>query len=168
MNDQQTWVRAVRAAHDIYDQLSPEKRAGIDTLIDRVMELKEDLVEQTLSAGSSSICRSCGGRCCLNGKYHVSVLDLLAYRITDTEPVVPDFSAHPACPYGRENGCLMPPRFRPMTCVVFNCDLIEERMNVAERSSLAECEQLLRKTIAQANRLAGFRLDRSLLLSCEA
>jgi hypothetical protein len=168
VNDQQTWTRAVQAASGIYEHLSPKNRAGLDTLINQIMHLKDELVEQALSVDSASICRSCGGRCCLNGKYHVSVLDLLAYRIAATEPVVPGFNAHPACPYGSEHGCLMPPRFRPMACVVFNCELIEGQMSAAKRRAISECEQFLRETIKQANKVAGCRLDRPLLLSCEA
>lgn len=166
MDDQQTWAQAVETASRYYEHLSTKVRAELDALINEIMRLKEQLSEQTLSAGSAHICRTCGGKCCLNGKYHVSVLDLLAYRNTLLEPVVPDFTAYPHCPYSGESGCLMPPRFRPMTCVVFNCDLIENQMKPRQCEALYECENQLRESIRQACRIAGRRLDRALLLSC--
>jgi len=168
VDDTQRWIQAVAAEGDSYERLPAGTRGQLDELIGRIMRLKEELVERALLAGSASICRRCAGKCCLNGKYHVSVLDLLAYRASETEVVLPDFSAAPSCPYSGDSGCLMPPRFRPMTCVVFNCELIEGTMPPPERSALYECEGLLRDTIAQANRVAGRRLDRALLFSCDA
>ncbi|HEX9079062.1 MAG TPA: hypothetical protein VF795_05700 [Desulfuromonadaceae bacterium] len=167
MNDLQRWDRAVKAADGTYDALPAETRTGLDTLIGQIMGLKEELVERVLMAGSASICRTCSGQCCRNGKYHVTVLDLLAYRRSGTEPVVPDFSASPACPYSGASGCRMPPRFRPLTCVVFNCELVEEMLGPDERTALYAGERLLRGATAQANRLAGQRLDRALLLWCD-
>ena len=167
MNDQQRWDRAVKAADSDYEHLTPETRLQLDALLGQIMRFKEDLVERTRAAGSASICRTCAGQCCRNGKYHVSVLDLLAYRSSGTEPVVPDFSAHPACPYSGESGCRMPPRFRPMTCVVFNCEPVEERMDQDGRTALYAEEKLLRDAIVRANRVSGRRLDRALLLWCD-
>jgi hypothetical protein len=167
VDDQQRWDQAVKAADSDYEGLDSATRAQLAVLIGQIMRLKEGLVDQVLAAGSASICRECAGQCCLNGKYHVSVLDLLAYRIEGAEPVVPDFTAVPACPYSGTAGCRMPPRFRPMTCVVFNCELVEERVGQDERAALCATENLLREAIAQANRVAGRRLDRALLLSCD-
>ncbi len=84
MDDQRKWNRAVKAADSAYEGLDPGTRAELDTVIGQIMRLKEDLLEQTLAAGGASICRACAGQCCLNGKYHVSVLDLLAYRRDET------------------------------------------------------------------------------------
>lgn len=168
MDDTQRWKQAVAAEGDSYDRLPAGTRGELDEVLEQIMRFKEELVERTLLAGSASICRTCAGKCCLNGKYHVSVLDLLAYRASSTREVQPDFSAAPTCPYSGDSGCLMPPRFRPMTCVVFNCELVEEAMPEPERTALYECEGLLRDAIARANRIAGRRLDRALLFSCDA
>ena len=167
MNDQQIWNQAVKAADNKYEGLDSATRVKLDALIVQIMRLKENLLEQTFAIGSASICRACAGQCCLKGKYHVSALDLLAYRMDGTEPVVPDFTRSPACPYSGETGCLMPPRFRPMTCVVFNCEQVESRMGPDKRTALYASEKLLRDAIFQANRVAGGRLDRALLLSCD-
>lgn len=165
MDNQTTWANAVAAASRLYADLAVGTRAELDALIDRIMRLKKELLERTISADSASICRSCGGQCCLNGKYHFSLLDLLAYRKAAVEPVVPNFAASPACPYAGEAGCLMAPGFRPMTCVVFNCGLIEDRMTPAELTELYACERMLRRAIADAGQVVGQRLDRALLLS---
>ncbi|HEY4744455.1 MAG TPA: hypothetical protein VIH45_07330 [Desulfuromonadaceae bacterium] len=167
MSDQEQWDRAVKAAGSAYAQLPLETRGQLDGLIGQIMGIKEELVERTRAAGSASTCRTCAGQCCRNGKYHVSVLDLLAYCSSGTAPVVPDFGPGPVCPYSGESGCRMPPRFRPMTCVVFNCELIEDPMGPDERTALYAGEQRLRDAIARASRLTGQRLDRALLLSCD-
>lgn len=167
MDDQRTWAQAVDTTSNYYEKLPTTIRAELDAAINEIMRLKEQLSVLTLSAGSAHICRTCGGMCCLNGKYHVSILDLLAYRKTSVEPVVPDFTVHPHCPYSGSSGCLMPPRFRPMTCVVFNCELIENQMKPGQCETLYNCEKQLRDSIRQACRITGRRLDRTLLLSGE-
>jgi hypothetical protein len=167
MNDQQRWQRAGKAACLRYEQLPGDTGEGLEILVSRIMLLKEELLEQALAAGSASICRSCGGACCRNGKYHVSLLDLLAYRITRSEAVVPDFTKAPHCPYGGIGGCRMPPRFRPFTCVIFNCDAVEERMGADGRERFALAEQELRLAVKQVETLLGFRAGRALLLSCD-
>ena len=85
LDDQQRWEQGVAAAGAGYECLPAESRAELDQLIKRIMRLKEELVDRALSAGSASICRACAGQCCLNGKYHVSVLDMLAYRSSMAE-----------------------------------------------------------------------------------
>lgn len=168
MDDQRTWAQSVAAVSSYYERLPTAIRTELDAHINEIMRLKEQLSDLTLTAGGAQICRTCGGKCCLNGKYHFSALDLLAYRNTLIEPVVPDFSAHPCCPYSGESGCLMLPRFRPMTCVVFNCELIENQMMPSQCEALYACEKQLRESIRQASRITGRRLDRALLLSSDA
>jgi hypothetical protein len=167
VDDQQRWDRAVEATSRMYDGLPPETRARLDLLITRIMGLKEALVERVLAAGSLSICRACAGACCRSGRYHVSALDLLAFRSCEAEPVAPDFGTAPSCPYGGPEGCRMSPPFRPMTCVVFNCDLVEALMGQEDSAALYTDETLLRDAIVRASRLTGQRLDRPLLLWCD-
>jgi hypothetical protein len=165
VDDQQTWRRAKEAVEAICDRLSPVARGRLDQLLERIMALKQELFELSATAGSARICRECGGRCCLNGKYHVSVLDLVAYRCAGVAPVVPDFGKAPLCPYGGSKGCLMPPRFRSVTCLIFNCDLVEDRMEAANRKRFSVCERELRDAVAMADELLAYRAGRALLLS---
>jgi len=167
VNDQDAvWKQAVTAASKGYSGLPAAIRTELDGLLEEIMQLKQKLVDMAASTGSSAICRTCGGECCLLGRYHLSTLDLLAYRKTGVEPVIPDFSTAPACPYSDASGCLMPPRYRPVTCVIFNCQLIEDRLTPAERETFHGYESRLRAIVARAGRIHGDRTDRPLLLGC--
>jgi len=167
VEDQQKWQRASAAAFQTYRLLSGDARDALNALISSIMQLKQELFELALVAGGGDICRTCGGQCCLNGKYHVTVLDLLAYRAAGVEPVQPDFGKRPLCPYGGGEGCLMEPRFRSLTCLLFNCELLEERMDTESKQRFATVEQELRRAVTQADTLLGCRAGRALLLSCE-
>lgn len=166
MNDQKTWEQAVLTTSDWYFGLPSDKKAELDELLDEIMQFKQKLVELVTSSGSSSICRTCGGQCCLLGRYHFSVLDILAYRKTGVEPVIPDFTAKPTCPYSDVSGCLMSARYRPVTCVIFNCDSIEDRLSVEGCQSLNKYESSLRAAVTRAESLHDIRINRPLLLSC--
>lgn len=108
MDDQQTWQRALRAIDDWHRGLSEECRTQLGELIGRIMLLKEESLRLGLAAGSAEICRTCGGSCCRYGKYHVTILDLLAFRLNSIDPIA-NFDNFPFCPYGGDEGCLMPP-----------------------------------------------------------
>jgi hypothetical protein len=168
VDDQQKWQLSCAATFQGYELLPSDTRVGLDELIAGIMQFKQELFDLALAAGGGDICRTCGGQCCLNGKYHVSVLDLLAYRSAGVEPVKPDFGAHPLCPYGGEAGCSMTPRFRSMTCLIFNCEQLEERLGADDKQRFAEAERNLRSTVDQAEKLLGYRAGRALLLSGEA
>jgi hypothetical protein len=164
-NDQDNWEQASAAATAAYDALPRDRREELQRVITVIMGLKESLVTMVTAAGSGEVCRNCGGECCLLGKYHVSILDLLAYRITGTAPVVPNFGSHPACPYADSNGCLIAPRHRPLTCVVFNCQPVEELLSPEQLKAFYSQEAALREAIAAAAHIWGGRIDRPLLLS---
>ena len=165
MNDQAAWNQALTTTSGWYFDLPPDSRLELDGLIEEIMQIKQKLVDLVTASGSSTICRNCGGMCCLLGKYHFSVLDLLAYRKSGNNPPVPDFTSSPACPYSDTSGCSMSPRYRPTTCVIFNCQLIEERLTPAERTTFRDLETKLRDTVAHTGRVHKIRLDRPLLLS---
>ena len=165
MNDQQAWQQALELTDRLYSGLSDPGRVRVDALVRQVMSLKLELLNLTLSVGSASVCRTCGGKCCLHGKYYVTLLDLLAYRINSVIAPVPDFAGQPGCPYGDSRGCCLEPGMRPMTCVIFNCELIEELMNAELMQRTTACERELRTTIAEVEQLAGIRFGRPALLA---
>jgi hypothetical protein len=166
VNDQAVWEQSIESVKIIYSGLSIGIAAELDGLIEDIMQLKQNLVELATSAGSSAICRTCFGECCRHGKYHVSVLDIMAYLKTGIEPISPDFSTNPTCPYSDIAGCIMAPDYRPMTCVVFNCQQVEELLTSAQQDAMFRFEQELRNAITRAGLITGMRLDRALLLSC--
>jgi len=166
VNDQAVWEQALATTASWYCGLPAAIRLELDRLLEEIMHLKQLLVDLVTASGSSAICRTCGGECCNLGKYHLSVLDILAYCKTGLAPLVPDFSSAPACPYSNASGCLMTAPYRPLTCVIFNCQSIEERLTATQRDSLQEYESRLRATVAHAGRIHNMRIDRPLLLSC--
>ncbi len=163
--DQQNWVYAVEAAKRKYEVLPAEVRCNLNIIVDEIMILKSCLLDLTLTAGSSDVCRDCGGKCCNNGKFHVSLLDLMAYLRTSAEPPAPDFEVSPLCPYGCSEGCLMKPGFRSVTCVIFNCEQVESLLKEPELLRLRDFEVRLKEKVIQAEHLLGFRVGRPLLLS---
>jgi len=163
--DHAVWEQAVTTASSWYRSLPADKATELDRLIMDIMQLKQNLVELAISAGSTEICRTCGGECCKHGKYHVSVLDTLAYLKTGATLLTPDFSTDPYCPYSDVSGCTMAPQYRPMTCVVFNCQQIEDQLAPARQETSHEYEQELRDAITRAGHITGRRLERPLLLS---
>jgi len=165
VNDQAAWDQAVATTRTKYTSLSPGTATELNNLLKKIMQLKQNLVELALAADSSNICRTCGGECCRFGKYHVTVLDILAYLKNGTKLVVPDFSSNPDCPYSDASGCTMAPGYRPLTCVVFNCQQVEKRLTSDQRGTFLTYEQDLREAVSKAGRITGLRLDRALLLS---
>ncbi len=166
VKDQALWEQALAATRNIYARLPPGCATELDGLIEEIMRLKQNLVELVIAAGSANICQACGGECCRYGRYHVSVLDIMAYLKSGAEPLTPDFSANPACPYSNLMGCTMAARFRPMTCVVFNCQQVEDLLSPLQMQIARGYEQELRDAIGRAGQISGQRLDRALLLSC--
>ena len=163
--DQQNWSHSVVTAKKQYELLPAEVRCNLNNIIDEIMILKSSLLDLTLAAGSSDACRDCGGKCCNNGKFYVSLLDLMAYLRTSAEPPVPDFEISPLCPYGCSEGCLMKPGFRSVTCVIFNCEQVESLLDESKLLRLRDFEIQLREKVIQAEKLIGIRLGRPLLLS---
>ena len=165
LEDKQNWVKAVESARIKYDHLPAGVKFSLNTIIDEIMRLKGELLGLTLDKGGAEICCNCGGICCNNGKFHISVLDLMAFFHTSTEPPAPDFGKSPLCPYGFSEGCSMMPRFRPVTCVIFNCELVDSLIEGDNLKRLHGCEKKIRDKISQAEQLLGFRVGRPLLLA---
>ena len=167
MDDQAVWVQGVSSVREWHAALPADRRQECDGLIDIVMELKQQLVDTVAAAGSGLICSRCGGECCRYGRYHVTALDVAAYIRCGITPVKPNFSSHSACPYSDASGCLMPPGLRPVTCVIFNCELIHERLTQDQDSRLHCLEQSLREAVSTLCRLFGGFLSRPLLLGVQ-
>ena len=161
MIDQEAWQRGVRLMEDIHGRLSPRARQQLGELLDSYRRRKGEML--ALTAGSSALCRDCGGQCCLNGKYRFSGLDLLA--LLEQAPLpAPDFVQKPLCPYGNAGGCCLKPPFRPLDCVLFICGAIEGALSETAINALALLEQELRLSVQQAEALLEQPVGRPLLL----
>jgi len=167
MNDHKAWERGVRLMEEIHDRLPCHARQQLGELLAGYRQRKGEMLALTLTAGSSQICRNCGGQCCLNGKYRFSGLDLLALLDQQASPPTPDFTQKPFCPYGDAAGCRMEPSLRPLDCVLFICESIEGLLGDAAANRLTLLERELRRSVKQAETLLERPLGQPLLLLAE-
>ena len=92
----------------------------------------------------------------MSGKYHVTVVDLLVYLVDEKELFVPRFGRG-VCPYLGSRGCQMAPAYRPLTCVIFNCELVEGLLDPLQKELLRDLEGELRGYYAGLEELFGRR-----------
>ena len=166
MTDRETWNLAVAAVAAEFALLPPSRKALLAELTESVKTCKKGLhaVAEGVSAGN--ICAACGGECCMTGKYHVTVVDLLVYLAGGAELFSPHFDQE-HCPYLGEQGCLMAPAYRPFNCVTFNCERVESRLEPAEQERLVLLEQRIRALYGRFEALFENRFMGGLLMNCE-
>jgi len=166
VDDQQLWNLGLTRLKALYVGLPPETETGLASLLARYSQTKEALAAVISEIDATSVCRQCGGQCCLNGKYRINVFDTLGFITREIIPSI-NFIQKPACPYGSHDGCSMEPGLRPADCILFLCDALDEKLSPDSRMILAAGEQKLRECIEQASRLAGEKLGTPLLLWAE-
>jgi hypothetical protein len=166
MTDRETWNLAVAAVAAEFAALPPARQALTAELAGAVKGVKKSLhaVVEEVSAGE--ICASCGGECCLSGKFHVTVVDLLVYLAEGRELFTPRFDQG-RCPYLGTQGCLMEPPYRPFNCVTFNCEQVECLLEFAEKDRSVLLEGELRALYGNIEELFGSRFMGGLLMNCE-
>ena len=167
MDDQQLWSFGNVRLKTLLAGLSAEARGVLTDLLFDYRKAKESLAAVVADVGAASVCRECGGQCCENGKYRMSVFDALACTGAST-PTSADFSQKPVCPYGTETGCTMESGLRPADCVLFICDVIDRKLSPQARSVLATQEQHLRECIQKASGVTGERMATPLLIWAES
>jgi hypothetical protein len=160
------WERGVALLAREYSLLNGRRRDELAALLAGVGRLKEELVALSDAADGSAICAACGGACCRVGKYHPTLLDLLAFCAAAENAVAPDFTSG-ACPFLGSTGCRITPSRRPFTCVIFICELIEVRLPEDTVVRLHNVEEELRLLHEQATTRFGRLLAKSLLLEME-
>ena len=163
MDDQQLWNLGAFRLKGLLADLSDGTMLALTQLLTRYRKAKDALAAVVAEVDAASVCRECGGQCCLNGKYRINVLDTLA-RIAAEIPTSADFSQKPVCPYGTDDGCAMEPGLRPADCVLFICDAIDQKLSPQARLILAAQEKLLWECIQMVSSLTGERLKTPLLL----
>ena len=163
MDDQQLWNLGTVRLKGLLEGLSGGTGLVLKELLIRYREAKEALAAVVAGVDAASVCRECGGQCCLNGKYRINVLDTLA-RVAAEIPTSADFLQKPLCPYGTIAGCAMEPGLRPADCVLFICDSIDLQLSPNSRLILARQEQDIRACIHAASSLTGEPLGTPLLL----
>lgn len=166
MTDRETWNLAVAAVAAEFALLLPSRKALLAELTESVKACKKELHAVVEGVGAGNICAACGGGCCLTGKYHVTVVDLLVYLVEGKELFSPRFDQE-FCPFLGERGCLMEPARRPFNCVTFNCERVELLLEPQEKERFAALERALRALYGRFEELFGNRFMGGLLMNCE-
>ena len=165
-HNDEPWNRGVALLTKEFAHLPAAGRNELGALLVEVGRLKETLLSLSDAAEGSAICAACGGACCRVGRYHPTALDLLAFLFAEEMPITPDFASG-ACPFLGTAGCRIAPSRRPFTCVIFICELIEERLSTEEVSFLYQVEEELRLLREQVATRFGRLLTRSFLVEME-
>jgi hypothetical protein len=87
-------------------------------------------------------CAGCDGACCACGRHHTTLTNLLAYLLEGEEPPTPDFSR--TCPYLGDLGCRLPVARRPYNCITFFCEILDDRLESADREQFRVLDCRLR------------------------
>lgn len=157
MGDEERWQQVVNRLPREYSLLKPEVRRRCSELLAEMVRLKDELHSFSAGVGGADICRECGGVCCERGKYHLTLPDLMAILEHGEAIPSPQFDRFPDCPYLGERGCQMAAGHRPYTCVIFNCEQIEDRLAAAELQRFSSLESRLRQVYAGIEGLLGSR-----------
>jgi len=129
--DQQLWQRLAAATAGELADFAPDERARLAADLAAIARLQEELQALFLAADGATTCAVCRDSCCSRGKYHLTLVNLLAYLIAGETFPSPDFSC--TCPMLGDAGCRLPPQRRPFTCITFVCSAVEDRLSDDER-----------------------------------
>lgn len=143
MNDSEAWHRGVERVAAAFGKLPPASRQAIGKIAAAMVADKERMHSLLSGPQGESTCGDCGGACCRSGKYHVSVADVLVYHALERSLFLPDFHSG-GCPFLAPDGCVMPPGFRPFSCITFACDALEDEVGEQRADEARQCESALR------------------------
>lgn len=166
MTDDEMWRIGFAAVVEEFAALDEARRSAVVALVHRIMVVKGEIAACFSLVDGAAVCAQCGGECCRAGRYHFTVIDLLAYLVHQRHLFSPSFDAG-ACPFIGAAGCLMEPQFRPYNCVTFVCDSVELEMTPDLRQSFNSlCDRLLACYLEMEALLAN-RFRSGLLINCE-
>lgn len=146
------WLQGVAAVTTVFVELPAAGRDKLAELARSMVSLKESMQQLVAGVDAAAHCAGCGGACCVSGKYHFRIADLLVYLATGKSLFAPRFD-NGRCPYLGEPECLIPAGYRPFNCITFNCDLIEDQLPRDEVSRFYRMEQELKARYAEIRSL---------------
>lgn len=146
--------------------LEPEVRVQLQRIVQDCFLQKNQYAAVVGAVGASALCRTCRGQCCMNGKYRLTLFDALMFRLHD-QPLRADFTHKPLCPFGTSSGCLMEPAFRPLDCILFICETVDDVLSEDQRAALAVLEERLRHGRLYVEKLLQQSLATPVLLWAE-
>lgn len=163
MEWERQWQNGVDAVTEAFSALPQADLLKLRGLALGMLAQKEAMQDLAAKADAATHCASCGGACCVSGKYHFTAVDLLVYLATDGQLFSPRFD-NGLCPFLGEPRCLIPTGYRPFNCITFNCDVIEDRLSRDELSRFYLMERELRRSYGEIRSLFPPRMmDGSLL-----
>ncbi len=166
VTDQESWSAAVAAVSREYELLPGLLRERVAEICDEVAAVKNAYQGLAATVDADGICADCRGLCCGHGKHHFTVVDLLGYLAAGRQLFVPDFG-NPLCPYHTGSGCLMEPGLRPLNCIIFLCDRLDDLLPEPAKGELSSLETELRRLYLCMELLLGSRFGNGLLITHE-
>jgi len=166
VKDQELWSAAVAAVSREYELLPGPLRQRVAEICGEVSVAKGAYQGLAATVDADGICADCQGLCCGHGKHHFTVVDLLGYLAASRELFVPGFG-NPICPYHTGSGCLMESGLRPLNCIIFLCDRLDELLPEPAKLELASLEKELRRLYSCLEQLLGNRFANGLLITHE-
>ncbi len=136
------WQDVVRRIDGEVRQLPVAERRWIADRLQKVGSLQERMHGCFTEADGEYICGTCQGACCLRGKNHFTLVNLLGFLLDSSYPPMPEFAR--TCPFLAEDGCTLESSRRPFNCISFLCESIEERLPEATRKNFYRLEGQLR------------------------
>ena len=164
LSDSSTWVRHEADIRRCRSGIDGDRRLRLEELLGSYRAVKTAMDAVTARVSGAAVCRDCGGLCCMNGKYRLSGMDVLAVLSTGVPLPEPRFERKPDCPYGDEQGCRFIPEFRPASCIQFICEQLESRLSPAETEELERLETVMRGLARECAGLTGLALESPFLL----
>jgi len=166
VTDDEKWRIGIAAVAEEFAALEQARQDAVVALVRQIMAIKGEIAACFSLVDGAAVCAKCGGECCRAGRYHFTVIDLLAYLVHQRQLFTPSFDSG-ACPFIGAAGCLMAPQFRPYNCVTFVCDRVELGMAPDLRQSFSSlCDRLLACYLEMEELLAN-RFRSGLLINCE-
>lgn len=166
VTDDEKWRIGLAAVVEEFAALDEARRCAVVALVHQIMAVKGEIAACFSLVDGAAVCAQCGGECCRAGRYHFTVIDLLAYLVAQRKLFTPSFDSG-ACPFIGGDGCLMEPQFRPYNCVTFVCDRVELEMAPGPRQDFNSlCDRLLTCYLEMEALLAN-RFRSGLLINCE-
>lgn len=166
MTDDEKWRIGIAAVAEEFAALDGARQDAVTALVRQIMAIKGEIAACFSLADGTAVCAQCGGECCRAGRYHFTVIDLLAYLVNQQRLFTPSFDTG-SCPFIGKAGCLMEPQFRPYNCVTFVCDRVELGMEADQQQSFSSlCDKLL-DCYLEMETLLGNRFRSGLLINCE-
>jgi hypothetical protein len=160
------WRLGVAAVEKEYGGFPPSFQTRVKECAAAIRSCKMAIHAFAEAMNGKGLCAACGGECCLTGKHHFAVIDLLVHLVSE-RPLFEPLFERGLCPYLGERGCFMEPEYRPFNCVTFNCERVEGEMGPPDRERFQKIEGELLAIYKELERLFDNRFMCGLLINCE-